>query len=318
MVVVGGGVVGLSAAVRLQETGRSVCVLTADPPERTTSHLAAAVWFPTGFGDQDGVLGWARRAFEVFSALAEVPGSGVVMRDSLMLLRSPTKTPWWAEAVGGVERVGPEEVPPPYTGGYRFTVPLVEMPVHLPWLLERFVSSGGVVEERAVDSFREAASYGDVVVNCSGLRARELADDEAVFPVRGEVVRVSNPGLSLSVRDEENPKGRTYVHPRTRDCVLGGTSEPGEWDTTPNPASAAAIVERCTEVVPELARAEVLEHHVGLRPARSGGVRLELDAHGADGAHLVHNYGHSGAGVTLSWGCADRVAYLVEQATRRP
>ena len=51
MVVVGGGVVGLSAAVRLQETGRSMCVLTADPPERTTSHLAAAVWFPTGFGD---------------------------------------------------------------------------------------------------------------------------------------------------------------------------------------------------------------------------------------------------------------------------
>ncbi len=295
-----------------------MCVLTADLPERTTSHLAAAVWFPTGFGDQDGVLGWARRAFEVFSALAEVPGSGVVMRDSLMLLRSPAKTPWWAEAVGGVARVGSEEVPPPYTGGYRFTVPLVEMPVHLPWLLERFVSSGGVVEERAVGSFREAASYGDVVVNCSGLKARELCDDEAVFPVRGEVVRVSNPGLSLSVRDEENPKGRTYVHPRTRDCVLGGTSEPGEWDTTPNPANAAAIVERCTEVVPELARAEVLEHHVGLRPARSGGVRLELDAYGADGAHLVHNYGHSGAGVTLSWGCADRVAYLVEQATRRP
>ena len=150
MVVVGGGVVGLSAAVRLQETGRSVCVLTAEPPERTTSHLAAAVWYPTGFGEQDGVLGWARRAFEVFSALAEVPGSGVVMRDSLMLLRSPAQTPWWAEAVGGVERVSTGEISPPYTGGYRFVVPLVEMPVHLPWLLERFVSSGGVVQERAV------------------------------------------------------------------------------------------------------------------------------------------------------------------------
>jgi D-amino-acid oxidase len=317
-VVVGGGVVGLSAAVRLQETGRSVCVLTAEPPERPTSHLAAAVWYPTGFGEQDNVLGWARRAFEVFSALPEVPGSGVVMRDSLMLLRSPGQTPWWAEAVGGVERVSPEEVSPPYTGGYRFVVPLVEMPVHLPWLLERFVSSGGVLQEHAVRSFREAAAYGDVVVNCTGLKARELCEAETGYPVRGEVVRVSNPSLTVSVRDEENPKGRTYVHPRARDCVLGGTSEPGEWDTTPHPASAAAIVERCTEVVPELARAEILEHHVGLRPARSGGVRLELDAYGVDSTvPLVHNYGHSGAGVTLSWGCAEEVADLVKQAERR-
>jgi D-amino-acid oxidase len=149
------------------------------------------------------------------------------------------------------------------------------------------------------------------------LKARELCEDESVYPVRGEVVRVSNPGLTVSVRDEENPKGRTYVHPRARDCVLGGTSEPGEWDTTPRPASAAAIVERCTEVVPQLAQVEILEHHVGLRPARSGGVRLELDAYGVDGAHLVHNYGHSGAGVTLSWGCAEEVADLVEQAARR-
>jgi D-amino-acid oxidase len=295
-----------------------VCVLTADPPERTTSHLAAAVWYPTGFGERDGVLGWARRAFEAFSALAEVPGSGVVMRDSLMLLRSPAQTPWWAEAVGGMELVGPKEVPPPYASGYRFVVPLVEMPVHLPWLRERFVSSGGVVQERAVRSFREAAAHGNVVVNCTGLKARELCEDETVYPVRGEVVRVSNPGLTVSVRDEENPKGRTYVHPRAHDCVLGGTSEPGEWDTTPNPANAAAIVERCTEVVPELARAEVLEHHVGLRPARAGGVRLELDAHGVDGAHLVHNYGHAGAGITLSWGCADEVADLVERAARHP
>lgn len=316
-VVVGGGVIGLSSAVRLQETGRSVCVLSADPPERTTSNLAAAVWFPTGFGEQDNVLGWARRAFEVFSTLAKGSDSGVVMRDTLMLLRSPAITPWWARAVDGVEQVDPEELSPPYVGGYRFAVPLVEMPIHLPWLLERFVSLGGVVERRAVRSFEEAAAYGNVVVNCSGLRARELCNDETVFPVRGEVVRISNPGLALSVRDEENPKGRTYVHPRTHDCILGGTSEPGVWDTTPDPAKAAAIIERCTEVVPELASAEVLEHHVGLRPGRTGGVRLELDASGVDGARLVHNYGHAGAGVTLSWGCAEQVADLIEQTTQR-
>lgn len=313
-VVVGSGVIGLTTALRLQEMGYSVCVLSADPPERTTSILAAAVWYPTGFGKQDGVLGWARHTFEVFSRLSGDPESGVLMRESVMLLRSPAGVPWWAEAVGGVEEVHPAELAPSYVGGYRFVVPLVEMPLYLPWLFDRFVSSGGVFEQRKVWSLLEAASYGDIVVNCSGLRARELCGDQTVIPVRGDVVRVVNPGLTVSVRDEENPKGRTYIHPRTRDCILGGTSEAGQWDTTPNPSKAAAIVERCTEVVPELVGAEVLEHHVGLRPSRAGGVRLEADAAAPGNVQVIHNYGHGGAGITLSWGCAEEAATLVQRA----
>lgn len=309
-VVIGCGVVGLSTAVCLQAAGRSVCILTADPPERTTSNLAAAVWYPTEFEDQDGVLDWARRAFEVFSGLAGDAASGVVMRDTLMLLRSPGDTPWWASAVGGVERA--EDLPPPYRDAYRFAVPLVEMPVYLPWLLDRFLSSGGVVERRVVGSLREVATLARVIVNCSGMGARELCGDRAVVPARGQVVRVVNPGLTLSLRDEDNPKGRTYIHPRTHDCILGGTFQLGEWDTTPDPEIATAILERCAELVPGLADAEVLEHHVGLRPSRSGGVRLEADREAPDGTCLVHNYGHGGAGVTLSWGCAEEAVALVE------
>jgi D-amino-acid oxidase len=48
---------------------------------------------------------------------------------------------------------------------------------------------------------------------------------------------------------------------------------------------------------------------VGLRPARSA-VRLERETP-RPGSTLVHNYGHGGAGVTLSWGCAGEVSELV-------
>jgi hypothetical protein len=49
----------------------------------------------------------------------------------------------------------------------------------------------------------------------------------------------------------------------------------------------------------------------GLRPFRDGGVRLEHERT-TDGIDLVHCYGHSGAGVTLSWGCAKDVVDIVK------
>jgi D-amino-acid oxidase len=58
---------------------------------------------------------------------------------------------------------------------------------------------------------------------------------------------------------------------------------------------------------------------VGLRPFREGGVKLEVDR-GTDIPQgrkvLIHNYGHGGAGITLAWGCADRVKDLVQAELR--
>jgi len=39
-------------------------------------------------------------------------------------------------------------------------------------------------------------------------------------------------------------------------------------------------------------------------------VRLKREEMG-DGRVVIHNYGHGGAGVTLSWGCATEVAALL-------
>ena len=97
--------------------------------------------------------------------------------------------------------------------------------------------------------------------------------------------------------------GPTYVIPRSRDIVLGGTEDTGEWDRRPDPETAAAIMARATALVPALAGARVLRHKVGLRPARPA-IRIERVG------DVIHCYGHGGAGVTLSWGCADEVARL--------
>lgn len=311
-VVVGAGIAGLTSAIRLCEHGWSVRVLSDAPVEATTSHLAAAVWFPTRAGPRDRVLDWGRRTFDELAAQARAGVPGVVMRESMALHRERPERPWWADAVEGLRPARDDERPPGYPHGLRFAVPLVEMPVHLPWLAGELVRLGGTVQRWRVESLAEAGRDADLVVHCSGLGARTLAGDTTVVPVRGRIVRVANPGLTLSVRDEQHPQGRAYVHPRAGDCILGGTLDENEWDTTPDPAASAAIVRRCADLVPELRDAQVLEHVAGLRPARPE-IRLEAEPATADRPPVIHDYGHGGSGITLGWACADDVAALADE-----
>lgn len=309
--VLGAGVSGLTTAISLIDAGCQVRIVAADRTEDTTSYLAAAVWFPTHAGPPDRVAAWGRTTYDVLAAQAARHVPGVFMRESLALYREPPDEPDWAGAVRNLREATPAELPPGYAHGLRFVVPLVEMPRYLPWLIEQFASRGGELERRRVASLAELADGDtDAVVNCSGIASRRLAGDASVYPVRGQIVRVTNPGLSLSVRDEHHPAGRAYVHPRSADCILGGTLDSNEWDTTIDEATSAAIIERCRDIEPALRNASVIESLVGLRPGRPT-VRVEEDdSHGA-GTRILHNYGHGGSGITIGWGCASAVTELV-------
>ncbi|MDQ7904351.1 FAD-dependent oxidoreductase [Phytohabitans sp. ZYX-F-186] len=298
VVVVGAGVIGLTSAVRLREAGARVALVAADPPAETVSAVAAAVWYPTRTDPDPRVLAWAGQTYDELARQAAAGVPGVVMRRTRMAVQ-PSDDPWWAQVVPHFEDHGRE---------WRFTVPTVEMGPYLEWLVARLAGGGVSLERRRLRDLAEAAELAPVVVNATGLAAGELCADAAVVPARGRVVLVANPGIETSVRDEHHPAGMVYVHPRSRDVVLGGTFEPGEWDTGPDPRAAAQIVARCTELVPELAGAPVLGERAGLRPVRRGGPRVGLDpALLPGGARMIHNYGHGGAGVTLSWGCAASV-----------
>ena len=315
--VLGAGAVGLTTAVRLLEAGCDVRVVTAAPIEATTSYITAGIWFPTHVGPPGLVAVWGRRAFEVFARQARDSVPGVVMRESLALYRERPGRPDWTASVGDVRDATEAELPPGYRYGLRFAVPQAEMPVYQPWLARQVTERGGEIVSQRVSDLAELAGPGvDAVVNCPGLAARELVGDSSVYPVRGQVVRVKNPGLSMSVRDEFHPAGRAYVHPRSSDCILGGTLDEHQWDTEPDPVTAEAIIARCTEIVPALAGAEVIETIAGLRPGRPA-VRLEAGPPLAGSTRVVHNYGHGGAGITLSWGCAENVVQLLLEAPAR-
>lgn len=298
VVVVGAGVIGLTSAIRLREAGARVALVAADPPAETVSAVAAAVWYPTRTDPDPRVLAWAGQTYDELARQAAAGVPGVVMRPTRMFVE-PSDDPWWSPVVPDFEDRGRE---------WRFTVPTVEMVPYLEWLVARLAGGGVPLTRRRLRGLDEAAELAPVVVNATGLAAGELCADAAVLPARGRIVLVANPGIETSVRREHHPAGMVYVHPRSRDVVLGGTFEPGEWDTGPDPAAAARIVARCTELVPELAGAPVLGELAGLRPVRRGGPRVGPDPDPLPGgARLIHNYGHGGAGVTLSWGCAATV-----------
>jgi D-amino-acid oxidase len=300
VIVVGAGVVGLSCAVRLLEQGHEVDVLARDLPLETTSAVAAALWYPYRAYPFEQVTAWSTASYRAFAELAGDDATGVRMRQGTELHRTQTADPWWISAVPALTRVTALEAP--YVDGWTFEAPVIEMPVYLRWLTGRVEALGGTLTRMALGGLPEGR---EVVVNATGLGARLMAADSAMLPVRGQVVYVEQFGLDRWWLEGTGP---VYVVPRSHDVVVGGTDDEGEWDRRPDPDVAKRILERAAELVPALRTAKVVGHQVGLRPARPQ-VRLEVERTAT--GRVVHCYGHGGAGVTLSWGCADEVAALV-------
>ncbi len=298
--VVGAGVIGLTCAHRLARAGHEVEVWSRDRFDGTTSAVAAAVWYPYRAFPEDAVTRWAAATYDMLSILSVRPETAVALVRGRELFREPRPDPWWAPAVPRLRRA--KDLPPGYADGYEFAAPVVRMPAYLHWLVDELAAAGVGFRHRALTDLAEVRA--DVVVNAAGLGARELVGDPELTGVRGQVVRVADPGLAGWTIDEGHPDGLVYVVPRGTDVVCGGTALVGDESREPDPAAAAAILARCAQVVPELAGAPVLGHGVGIRPARTT-VRLERVG------DVVHCYGHGGAGVTLSWGCADEVTRLV-------
>ena len=310
IVVIGAGVSGLTCGVRLLEEGYDVEIWARERTPNTTSDVAAATWYPLRGERDERTDGWLPVSLSQFTALAAVSDSGVVLRGGIELFRHPADDTWWRDILPGFRRARADELPAGFADGFvAHGIPVIEMPLYLDWLTRRFGSLGGRSVMRTVTALDEIFETADVVVNCGGLGARELAGDASMVAVRGQVVRVEQFGLDRYILDEQSPDGIAYVYPRSNDVVLGGTREPGNERIEPDPETAREIVRRCSLLEPRVAAARIVSHAVGLRPGRPT-VRLEAERPGP-GRLLVHDYGHGGSGVTLSWGCAEDVAALI-------
>jgi D-amino-acid oxidase len=306
VLIIGAGVSGLTTAVRLAEAGIRVVVRAERRPERSTSAAAGAIWDPI-YANHPLAVRWSTRSYEVFCALVEAGRPEVRLVSGVEASRKRIPAPGWAHELPGFRECDTAELPGGFASGWRYHAPIIDMPPYLVYLERRLIAAGGVLELGRVLSLGE--DLGPLVVNCAGIGARELVPDPGVEPVRGQLVAVRNPGVrEFFAEHSDELDEMTYLLPQGDVLLLGGSADKGQFDPVPDPAVAAGIVARCAGIVPAVATAQVLGHRTGIRPQRPE-IRLEHERLG--GRDVVHNYGHNGAGVSFSWGCADHVLELV-------
>ena len=319
VLVIGAGVSGLTTAVCLAEAGAKVQMAAATPPAQTTSAAAGAIWGPHLIGMDDRVASWADVTLARLLELSTEPAAAVRTLTGRQASRGPEGPPDWVTSLAGFRLCAGGELPAGFVTGWRFAAPVITMPAYLAYLETRFRDTGGQAGETRnlkFGSLQEAASWAStasVIVNCAGIGAYDLVSDLELLPVRGQVVVAANPGITeffIGLGDES--ADLSYIFPHGDTVVLGGTEGRGDWRLEPDPVTADRILRDCTAIEPSLRGAEILAHRVGLRPVRPK-VRLEAGRL-AGGQTVVHNYGHGGAGVSLSWGCAADAAGLAMAA----
>ena len=193
----------------------------------------------------------------------------------------------------------------------------------------QLLKNGAKLKRAIVTDIREAKKMShtgepaSIIINATGLGASKLGgvEDKTVYPARGQIVLVRNEIDSMLIASgtEDGPSDSLYAMKRAAGggTILGGTFDPNNWESQPDPNTALRIMSRIVKAYPKIAGGQgiegldVIRHGVGLRPYRKDGVRLESERLD-DETWIVHSYGHAGWGYQGSYGCAQNVVELVD------
>jgi len=247
----------------------------------------------------------------VFAEEKADPKTGITFEKHLRFCLDPDDSAYARHLVDHWEEVDGADYGIQCAEAFLVTLPVIDVPTYMPYLRNKVEAKGAEFHIREIHDINALFPDYDLVLNCSGVGARQLADDEEVFPIRGQVVRLSrSPAVTESTRIYQKQDEFSLVLPRKDDIVLGGTAQDHDWSLEVRDEDTQDIIARCKKIVPALESCEVLGAAVGLRPGRRE-VRLELEMLPGD-LPVIHNYGHGGGGYTVAWGCANEVLELAK------
>ncbi|MEM9561939.1 MAG: FAD-dependent oxidoreductase [Actinomycetota bacterium] len=307
IVVVGAGIIGLSTAIRLAEGGYDVMVVTADDPLATTSTSATGM-VGLGFAEPfDKAVGWRR------STVTELTGDfdrgvGVRPQSGLLASRRWFEPPDSLRELQGFRVATDAELPGGFVSGFWLDMIAVDLDLYLPSLVDRLSAAGATITRGTVDDFESIEA--DAVVNCCGFGAGRLVDDPDLRADWGMHVIVGNE-VGLDHHFMEMPAERRWISwmPHGDRILIGGASVLDREDDATDSTIETELLDTLGGTRPDLAACARIGANAGVRPGRSA-VRVEAETL-SHGRTLVHNYGHGGRGLTLSWGTADEVVSLL-------
>lgn len=263
--VVGCGVVGLTAARQLQRRGFDVTIYAATVPPNTTSNMSLASWTPTSglVDDERRTPAWdaqfrkaAGIAYRELQLLVG-RGYGVSWLDGYALRFTPPSSSDEREEASApllpdelrAESValGPGEHPFPTPYAVRRPSMRIEPSIYLDRLVRDVREAGGRIVIRRFESRRGLAALPEpIVVNCTGLGAKDLVGDPELTPLKGQLtLLVPQREVDYSTFGSAVRNGDGFVHmsPRSDGIALGGTSVEGDWSLEPDEEARRRIVE---------------------------------------------------------------------------
>lgn len=314
--VVGAGVVGLSTAILAQWSGYSVTIYTADLPLETTSAKAGASFKPHEVLYNDLAHEVVTRSWDHFARLESDIGAdcGVRRHTHWEASSAPKDEPPYLAVMENATFMERPDVPGGYHYGWKYTTFFIDIPIYLTWLTARFVSAQGrvVFLPKRLESLDDFARLPhQTIFNCTGIGARQICKDLKIFPIKGQIaILPPYPNMDWSISADG-----FYVYPRRSDTVLGGTVEYHIESESVDSSVLRLMIQGNKRILPSLSESSIVRAYAGLRPYRDAGLRIEVER--LEGKEIVHNYGHGGSGVTMSWGSAEVALQSIGADTSR-
>lgn len=286
VIIVGGGIIGLSLSIALRKRGASVLVVERGEPGREASHAAAGmlVDFPaeTPPALQKLATASARMYPEFVHELQDESGMNVDLREQgTVFFPSPDHL---AELMIEYPLPAPlAELEPALADSKRRAIYLKERSVDPRALTAAAlkatrhrgtdISSGTTVTAVLVSDGRTAGVstsqtnyHAPIVVNCAGAWAGSFPPDHfPARPMKGQMLSVAAPSRDLVSHVIRAPE--IYLVPRSDGRILiGATVEDVGYDKRTVADTIQRMHHTAIRLVPALGQARMLEAWAGLRP----------------------------------------------------
>ncbi|KAH8680071.1 hypothetical protein BGZ60DRAFT_525260 [Tricladium varicosporioides] len=297
--IVGAGITGMAIASLMPKNYEVTIIarnLPGDPDSlEWSSPWAGAVWMGA-YNSTPAEQQMQLQAFSYFWKLARShPESSVKRIDMVDIIDyAPLEKMWYRDLMPEFRLMTKEEMPPGAVLG---------------------MSYKSIVLTPARCNFKSLSELGgmghDILINATGTGSGFLTDvkDPNVQQVRGQTILVRSNFDKIWIRRGVNDY--TYALPRgDGTCILGGIKEFDNLNLSPEDDRRQDIFRRINENLPEgfpTDEFQVIRDIVGIRPQRSGGVRVEKEI--LDGKKIIHAYGMEG-GYLFSMGIARSVVNM--------